>query len=1308
MAQLKDTTVSGSLRATDTIYSTTIQAQILKAPTVSNGATYGPGTNGHLLKSNGSSMYWGTIAASDVGLGNVENTALSTWTGSTNIKTVGTITSGTWNGTAIASAYIGSHTHSYAGSSSAGGAATNATTTADTTNALYLVGVTSAATTTLKRNTSISMTGGTITATTFSGDLSGNATTATTATNLDAAPTLVQTGTSTIDLSPNTTYTLTVGGQSVIFKTPNDTKVTQSNKAYSGYSYWRPLVIGSRNASTANGLSNTAADTTDLVYTFSNIIAQPSTGTIKATIFDGKASTAVKWHSAQTVYVNLANASTSTTLQGGSSNAEVLGVNGTLAVANGGTGMTTAGNKNAVVIGNGTTATDAFQTVRTASGAFYATGQDEAPSFGTLPVVQGGTGVTSVTKYGIAYGNSDANGYAFTSAGSDGYILIGKGNAAPDWQEILPITHGGTGTKTAPTQYGVIYASSTTSYASTDAGAANHVLVGVASGAPKWTTVATLDSNTSTTANTAAYDTLTLGNTAKVSSTTAHSEGRIYLYSADSKAHIIKGTATDTEYTHTLPSDTGVLVSLSGGTAKGSTTKPIYVPNTGIVTECDTYAGGTAVTLNGSSKAASTASFYAPTSSGTVNDILASGGANATPTWITPASGALYATSSGGAASFGTLPVAQGGTGLTTATNVNSVLIGNSTTANSNFQTIRTASGAFYATAQDGKPAFGTLPVAQGGTNATSVTKYGIAYGNSGANGYTFTAAGTDGYILIGKGGSAAPEWQQTLPTSHGGTGVTSHTANRLVWSTSATAIQATDAHYASATQISIASNSAPSSGYAFKVNGKSEYTDEVSINGELSIQSLDVQTQSIYFKHHTNSVNSKVGRIYHWAGSATNITHSQLNFQEYSFSSTASATPLSYYEQYSLPDCNAGLTANVSYDIITTKNLTDITEVGTITSGTWNGSKIDVSYLSSSTPNRLVWSQSTGTLVAGYHYVSGTQMSIGTTGAPDTGYTLKVNGALEAAGVINIITNTLTKDLYFSNGTPGSCGVVGRIMYNIGTGPNITKSYMCFVENSYSSTASATPIVYGEYYYLPACTAGLTQNLSYNILTTKSTVTVAQGGTGATTALKAFEALSCRGVPSSITTLDDIKGAGYYWVNTSNIANGWPSDISGTQYALLEVVASNAYAAGVSNGIAIQRLNMYSSTASYSRLWANGQWYSWETSFSSTSLPNPLRSRQVPSNTANFDSLTTAGVYDVINNITNGYPGTSGSNPKYGTLVVFTTHRGPSGSSGNVTLQLFYGNSPNLDQNQHLYVRVKYGSAWKHWHEVTLTRLTT
>lgn len=52
------------------------------------------GTNPHL------------VTADQVGLGSVENTALSTWVGSTSLEAVGVLTSGTWNAAVIGSAYI--------------------------------------------------------------------------------------------------------------------------------------------------------------------------------------------------------------------------------------------------------------------------------------------------------------------------------------------------------------------------------------------------------------------------------------------------------------------------------------------------------------------------------------------------------------------------------------------------------------------------------------------------------------------------------------------------------------------------------------------------------------------------------------------------------------------------------------------------------------------------------------------------------------------------------------------------------------------------------------------------------------------------------------------------------------------------------------------------------------------------------------------------------------------------------------------------------------------------------------------------
>lgn len=58
--------------------------------------------NGHALSANVS------VTASDLSLGSVENTALSTWAGSTNLTTLGTIGTGTWNATAIADGKVAS------------------------------------------------------------------------------------------------------------------------------------------------------------------------------------------------------------------------------------------------------------------------------------------------------------------------------------------------------------------------------------------------------------------------------------------------------------------------------------------------------------------------------------------------------------------------------------------------------------------------------------------------------------------------------------------------------------------------------------------------------------------------------------------------------------------------------------------------------------------------------------------------------------------------------------------------------------------------------------------------------------------------------------------------------------------------------------------------------------------------------------------------------------------------------------------------------------------------------------------------
>ena len=108
-----------------------------------------------------------------------------------------------------------------------------------------------------------------------------------------------------------------------------------------------------------------------------------------------------------------------------------------------------------------------------------------------------------------------------------------------------------------------------------------------------------------------------------------------------------------------------------------------------------------------------------------------------------------------------TIGTAYGGTGLTTFTGANNALF---------------STGASTLTA-------GTLPVAAGGTGITSATANGIVYGN-GTSALQITAAGDTGQVLLGNTGSA-PSWGSvpagsitgTLPIANGGTGQTTAAA---------------------------------------------------------------------------------------------------------------------------------------------------------------------------------------------------------------------------------------------------------------------------------------------------------------------------------------------------------------------------------------------------------------------------------------------------------------------------------------------------------------------------------------------------
>lgn len=156
----------------------------------------------------------------------------------------------------------------------------------------------------------------------------------------------------------------------------------------------------------------------------------------------------------------------------------------------------------------------------------------------------------------------------------------------------------------------------------------------------------------------------------------------------------------------------------------------------------------------------------------------------------------------------GTLPVGNGGTGLTAGTsggvpyfnststlassaalaNHELVLGGGAGAAPSTLGSLGTSAQVLHGNAS-GAPTWGavslsadvtgTLPVSNGGTNATTVGSAGtVAYSTGSA--YDFSAQGLAGDVLT-SGGNGTPVWVSILPYTHGGTGTdATPTANQV------------------------------------------------------------------------------------------------------------------------------------------------------------------------------------------------------------------------------------------------------------------------------------------------------------------------------------------------------------------------------------------------------------------------------------------------------------------------------------------------------------------------------------------------
>jgi hypothetical protein len=199
-------------------------------------------------------------------------------------------------------------------------------------------------------------------------------------------------------------------------------------------------------------------------------------------------------------------------------------------------------------------------------------------------------------------------------------------------------------------------------------------------------------------------------------------------------------------------------------------------------------SGGFSNVTVGSGLTFATGTLTATGSGGTVTSVDVSGGT----TGLTTSGGPV--TGSGTITLAGTLAATNGGTGQTSYA-VGDLLYASTTTGLSKLADVATGnaliSGGVGVAPSYGKIGLtthvsGTLPVANGGTNATATPTAGaVSYGTGTA--YAFNTAGTSGQALL-SGGSGAPTFG-TLGTGAGGTGLTSFTANGVVYASSTSAL---------------------------------------------------------------------------------------------------------------------------------------------------------------------------------------------------------------------------------------------------------------------------------------------------------------------------------------------------------------------------------------------------------------------------------------------------------------------------------------------------------------------------------------
>lgn len=157
-----------------------------------------------------------------------------------------------------------------------------------------------------------------------------------------------------------------------------------------------------------------------------------------------------------------------------------------------------------------------------------------------------------------------------------------------------------------------------------------------------------------------------------------------------------------------------------------------------------------------------------------------------------------------------------------------------------------------------------------------------------------------------------------TLAVANGGTGLTTLVTPTVTWTNGTTAgptLKIKDSLGKSSSAVAIPTASATASGIITTGNQR--------LRGIKTLEYPHISSNATRYQgfYYVNGADTKVGE--HWLdiGDATNITTARYYWRQYSPNSTANTATTGYHETYSLPAVAAGLTANKSYEIFTSKS---------------------------------------------------------------------------------------------------------------------------------------------------------------------------------------------------------------------------------------------------------------------------------------------------------------------------------------------------------------------------------------------------